>query len=320
MQHPKPTHKVMDELHLFFISFLCLLPIIYLFKLHTQKTGTNLPPSPHSIPIIGHLHLLNGHVHRVLQNLSSKYGPIMSLRFGSRPVLVITSPSAAEECFTKNDIILANRPLLLSGKYLDYNHTTIGAAPYGQLWRDLRRIMTLELFSTARLKSYSGVRENEVRSLIKNLYNECYDQDFTKVQMRSRIQGLSYNIVMKLVADKRFYGTGIEDTDEAGEFRDTIREVFEVSGASNPGDFLPFLRWIDYKGYEKRLLRLQKKTDTFSQNLIQEIRNKRSDLSSERENDKTFIDVMLYLQESEPEYYTDDVIKGNILVRLFVCS
>ncbi|KAI7749282.1 hypothetical protein M8C21_004273 [Ambrosia artemisiifolia] len=302
----------MKETHIFFISFLCLVPLIYFVKLLTHIRGKNLPPSPPSIPIIGHLHLINGHVHRVFQHLSNKYGPVMALRFGSRPVVVITSPSAVEECFTKNDIILANRPLLLSGKYLDYDHSTVGAAPYGQLWRDLRRIMTLELFSTARLKSYSSVREDEVRSLIKNLYLDCFE-DFTKVEMRSRIQGLSFNIVMKMIADKRFFGTGIEDLAEASQFKDVIREVFEVSGASNPGDFIPFLRWMDFQGYEKRLLKLQKKCDRFSQNLIEEIRTKRS---SERGNEKTFIDAMLSLQQSEPEYYTDDLIKGNILTLL----
>ncbi|KAJ0804691.1 putative isoflavone 2'-hydroxylase [Helianthus annuus] len=302
----------MDETHLFFISFFCLLPLIYLVKLLTHQKGKNLPPSPPSIPIIGHLHLINGHAHRVLQHLSSKYGPIMALRFGSRPVVVITSPSAVEECFTKNDIVLANRPLLLSGKYLDYNQSTVGAAPYGQLWRDLRRIMTLELFSTARLKSYTGVREDEVRSLIKNLYRDSF-QNFTKVEMRSRIQGLSFNIVMKMIADKRFYGSGIEDLEEASRFRDVIRDVFEVSGASNPGDFIPFLRWIDFQGFEKRLMKLHKKCDRFSQKLIDDIRTKRCGSSSDEGNDMTFIDAMLSLQESEPAYYTDDIIKGNIL-------
>ncbi|KAI3807158.1 hypothetical protein L1987_23082 [Smallanthus sonchifolius] len=305
----------MDNIHLFFVSFLFLVPLIYLFKLFTHQKGRNLPPSPPSIPIIGHLHLINGHLHRVLQHLSSKYGPIMALRFGSRPVLVITSPSAVEECFTKNDIVLANRPFLLSGKYLDYDHSTIGAAPYGQLWRDLRRIMTLELFSTARLKSYLGVREYEVRSLIKNLYQDSF-QDFAKVEMRSRIQGLSFNILMKMIADKRFFGTGMRDVEEAGRFREVITDVFEASGASNPGDFIPFLRWIDFQGYEKKLLKLQKKTDRFSQNLIEEIRTKRCDSSSEKGKGKTFIDAMLSLQELEPEYYTDDIIKGNILTLL----
>ncbi|KAD6119049.1 hypothetical protein E3N88_10320 [Mikania micrantha] len=239
----------------------------------------------------------------------------MALRFGSRPVLVITSPSAAEECFTKNDIVLANRPLLLSGKYLDYNHSTVGAAPYGDLWRDLRRIMTLELFSTARLKSFMGVRDDEVRSLIKTLYEESF-QDFTKVQMRSRIQGLSFNIIMKMAANKRFYGSGVEDSEEADKFKEVIRDVFEINGATNPGDFIPFLRWIDYGGFEKKLLKLQKKCDSFSQNLIEEIRTKRCDSSREKEKDTTFIDSMLSLQEQEPAYYTDDIIKGNILILL----
>ncbi|KAD6119050.1 hypothetical protein R6Q59_025148 [Mikania micrantha] len=217
----------------------------------------------------------------------------MALRFGSRPVLVITSPSAAEECFTKNDIVLANRPLLLSGKYLDYGHSTVGAAPYGDLWRDLRRILTLELFSTARLKSYMGVREDEVRSLIKNLYQESF-KDFMKVQMRSRIQGLSFNIVMKIVANKRFYGSGVDDIEEVDTFR-----------------------WIDYGGFEKKLLKLQKKCDSFSQNLIEEIRRtKRCHSSRDKEKDSTFIDSMLSLQELEPTYYTDDIIKGNNLTLL----
>ncbi|KAF5817565.1 putative cytochrome P450 [Helianthus annuus] len=311
-KNTQATHtNIMAETHIFFISILLLASFIYLFKFLKHQNGKNLPPSPPSIPIIGHLHLMNGHIHRVLQNLSSKYGPVMALRFGFRPVLIISSPSAAEECFTKNDIVLANRPLLVTGKYLDYDHSTVGVAPYGQLWRDLRRVMTLELFSTARLKSYLGVREDEVRSLIKNLYKDCF-QDFAKVEMRSRIQALSFNVVMKVVADKQFYGTGMEDNEEAAKFKDVMRDVFEIIGTPNPGDFFPFLRWIDFQGFEKRLKKLQDKTDSFSQNLIEEIRAKRSSSSSEKGNDKTFIDALLTLQESQPDYYTDNIIKGNI--------
>lgn len=305
----------MDETHLFFIILTSFVSIIFLFKLLLHKNGKNLPPSPPSIPIIGHLHLMKGNIHRVLQNLSSKYGPIMALRFGSRRVLVISSPSVAEECFTKNDIVLANRPLLLSGKYLDYGRTTVGSAPYSQLWRDLRRIMTLELFSTTRLKSYMSVRQDEVNSLVRDLFQEC-SQDFTRVEMRPRIQGLSFNILMRIIAGKRFYGSDVEDFEEANKFKDVIREVFEVSAASNPNDYFKILQWIDFQGYEKRLSKLQHKSDTFSQNLIDEIKSKRSSSSSNEGKSKTFIDAMLSLQDSEPDYYTDDIIKGNILTLL----
>ncbi|KAJ0604015.1 putative isoflavone 2'-hydroxylase [Helianthus annuus] len=309
---PQSNTQNMDEAHLFLIYVLSLFSLIYLFKLVIHKKAKSLPPSPPSLPIIGHFHLINGPIHRVLQHLASKYGPIMSLRFGSRQVLVITSPSAVEECFTTNDITLANRPLLLSGKYLNYNCTALGSAPYGQLWRDLRRLMTLELFSTTRLKHYMGVRQDEVRSLIKDLSKDSF-KGFSTVEMRSRIQGMSFNIILNIIADKGFYGTKVEDVKEASEFKKVIRDIFEVSGTSNPGDFIPLLRWIDYHGLEKRLLKLQKKSDSFIQSLIEKCKSKRSGSKGKATK---FIDAMLSLQESEPEYYTDDVIKGNILTLL----
>ncbi|XP_024973240.1 cytochrome P450 81E8-like [Cynara cardunculus var. scolymus] len=303
----------MDE-HLFFIYLLSLVSLILIFKLLIPKKGRNAAPTPPSLPVIGHLHLIGQPVHRVLHHLSSKYGPIMALRFGSRPVLVVTSPPAVEECFTRNDLVLANRPLLLSGKYLDYDHTTVGAVPYGRLWRDLRRIVTLELFSTARLKAYMGVRQDEVRSLIKSLSRDAW-QDFTRVEMKSRIQGLSFNIIMRIVADKRFYGIEVDDFEEARTFKAIMREASEVSVASNPGDFIPFLRWIDFQGLEKKLQKLQAKFDSFSQSLIEERRSKHHG-SFDNGKAKTFIDAFLSLQESEPEYYTDNIIKGNILTLL----
>ncbi|KAI7753014.1 hypothetical protein M8C21_028611 [Ambrosia artemisiifolia] len=302
----------MDETHLFFVFVLSLFSLTYLLKLIIHKKTRNLPPSPPSLPIIGHLHLINGPVHRVLQHLASKYGPIMSLWFGSRPVVVITSPSAVHECFTKNDIILANRPLLLSGKYDKYNHPGLGFAPYGHLWRDIRRIMTLEVFSTTRLKHYMGVREHEVRSLVKGLFRDCV-QDFSIVEMRSRIQGLPFNIIMNIIAGKRLYETDLEVLKEASLFKDVIKDILEVSGVSNPADFIPFLRWIDFQGLEKRLLRFQKQSDSFSKNLIEKCKRKRIGRAKERGKGATFIDAMLSLHESEPEYYTNDIVKGIIL-------
>ncbi|KAJ9560142.1 hypothetical protein OSB04_005302 [Centaurea solstitialis] len=306
----------MDEMHLFFISLLSLFSLILLSKLLIPKNTRNVAPSPPSLPVIGHLHLIGEPFHRVLHQLSSKYGPVMSLRFGSRPVLVVTSPSAVEECFTTNDIVLANRPPLLGFQYVGYDQTAMAVAPYGHLWRDLRRIATLELFSTARLKGYMAIRQDEVRSLVKSLSQDAC-RDFTRVEMKSRIEGLSFNVITRMVADKRFYGAEVEDVQEAREFKEIMREVIEYCGASNPGDFIPFLRWIDFQGLdlEKKLQKLRVKFDSFSETLIEEHRSKRRGSSSESEA-KTYIDALLSLQESGPEHYTDNLIKGNILTLL----
>ncbi|KAJ4839297.1 hypothetical protein Tsubulata_021891, partial [Turnera subulata] len=271
--------------------------------------------TPSSIPIIGHLHLMKVPVHRTLQNLSNQYGPIMLLSFGTRKVLVISSPNLVEECFNKNDIVFANRPQILVSKHLNYNSTTIGASNYGHHWRNLRRLAALEIFSTNRLNMFLSIRQEEVRHLLKNLY-EISHKDFSKVEMKSRISELSFNIIMRMTAGKRYFGAGVDDLDEAKRFCDTVREVFEASGASEPSDFVPYLRWIDFKGREKRMIALHKRSDELWQGLIDEHRKSRTDSRTQQGRTKTMIDTALSLQEAEPHTYTDEIIKGLIMTMI----
>lgn len=133
----------------------------------------NLPPSPPGwLPVIGHLRLLKPPIHRTLRSLSESLDTgVMSLRLGSRLVYVVSSHKiAAEECFGKNDIILANRPQTTIGKHVGYDNTVMIAAPYGDHWRNLRRLCTIEIFSTHRLNCFLSVRTDEVRRLISRLF------------------------------------------------------------------------------------------------------------------------------------------------------
>ncbi|XP_056159939.1 cytochrome P450 81Q32-like [Syzygium oleosum] len=281
----------------------------------------NLPPSPPTIPIIGHLHLLKFPLHRTLHALSQIYGPILSLRFGSRRVVVISSAEAAEECFTANDIVLANRPDLLMNKHLAYNSTTVLASPYGNHWRNLRRICTLEIFSPTRLNSFLPIRRDEIKRLLLKLHktssgDQAPDEGFTKVELKSMISELTFNIILRMVAGKRYYGDDVSNIKEAASFQEILKEILRYSGASNPGDFLGVLSWV-YRGFEKRVLRLSKRTDEFLQNLIEEHRESyKNGVCGGSESKNTMVDHLLSLQESQPEDYTDQIIKGLILVMI----
>ncbi|KAJ0980230.1 hypothetical protein J5N97_008485 [Dioscorea zingiberensis] len=109
-----------------------------------------------AIPILGHVHLLKNPVHQSLAGIAAKHGHVLRLRFGSRPVLVVSSPSAAEECFTKNDIIFANRPRILSAKHFGYDSTAFVYAPFSSPWRAHRRFTTLHALSPSRLTNLSS--------------------------------------------------------------------------------------------------------------------------------------------------------------------
>ena len=288
------------------LLLLLFLAVAFKFLLQTRTKHKNLPPSPPSLPILGHLHLIKKPLHRTFHHFSQKYGNIFSLQFGTQLVVIVSSPSAVEECFTKNDVVLANRPRLLTSKHFGYNYTTLTAASYGDHWRNLRRISALEIFSTNRLNMFLGIRRDEVKHLLCKLSrNSC--QGFAKVELKSMFLELTFNIIMRMVAGKRYYGEDVKDEEEARQFKGIMKEMVEAGGASNVQELVPLLRWIDHGRLEKRLKKLANKTDAFLQGLIDEKRSK-------EEKGNTMIDHLLSLQNSQPEYYTDQIIKGLILV------
>ncbi|KAJ1410220.1 Cytochrome P450 [Sesbania bispinosa] len=283
------------------------------FFIQTNK-HRNLPPSPPALPFIGHLHLLKQPLHRTLHNLTHNYGHIFLLRFGTRNVVVVSSPSAVEQCFTKNDITFANRPHTLAGKHLNYDHKTVGFASYGHHWRNLRRLMTVELLSTKRLDMFARIREEEIQLLVKQLFEESKGH-VSRVDVRSRLMEVSFNIMLRMISGKRYYGKDVV-AKEGKEFQLLMKEFVELVGNGNLNDFLPILRWVDFQGLEKRMVNVMKKADRFFDNLLDEHRRNRRGNYQHQERKMTLIDAMLDLQENEPEFYTNETIKGVILVML----
>ncbi|GAA0157547.1 oxygenase [Lithospermum erythrorhizon] len=303
----------MEISYLYFL----LIPSLYIITTHFIKKIRNLPPSPIlTLPILGHLYLLKKPLHRSLAKISQKIGPIILLQFGSRPVLVVSSPSVAEECLHKNDVVFANRPHLLAGKYIGYNYTSLAWASYGDHWRNLRKISSLEILSTHRLQMLHSIRVDEVKFMLKRVFKISQDQEI--VDMKTMFFELMLNVMMRMIAGKKYFGEKDGDVEQANRFREIVIETFQLAGATNIGDFLPML---GSKGLEDRLVKLKEKRDAFIQELVDECRSKikNGDGGDDLEfsgKKKCLIEVLLGLREKEPEYYTDELIKSLMLVLL----
>ncbi|EXB53789.1 Isoflavone 2'-hydroxylase [Morus notabilis] len=261
--------------------------------------------------------------------MADSYGDVFLLRFGTRNAVVVSSLSAAEECFTKNDVVFANRSQSLAGKHLNYNHKTIGFSNYNDHWRSLRRLTSLELLSATRLSTFTGIRHEEIKLTVKQLLEEHNSSNYelshnytkwTRVKLRPKIVDLVFNIMMKMIAGKRYYGNEVV-AEEAKQFQSIIREASELLGSANINDFLPFLQWIDFQGVEKRMIKCMKKMDSFFQSLVDEhkkiITARAETGANDDERNVTFIELILSLQKPNPEAYDDETIKGLILAMLF---
>ncbi|KAJ7294225.1 hypothetical protein O6H91_Y272200 [Diphasiastrum complanatum] len=83
---------------LFMLSKLILL-------LYQPQNKLNLPPSPPAWPLIGHLHLLGTLVHQSLAQIACNYGPLVFLRLGTVPTVVVSNEALAREFLKTYDQI-----------------------------------------------------------------------------------------------------------------------------------------------------------------------------------------------------------------------
>ncbi|OIT05744.1 costunolide synthase, partial [Nicotiana attenuata] len=136
--------------------------ILIFLQLWSLKKKTKLPPGPTKLPFIGNLNqLMTPTPHKKLRDLALKYGPLMFLKLGMVPTIVVSSADAAEKILKTNDLAFAGRPKLVGPKILGYNYTDIALAPYGTYWRQLRKICILELLSSKRVNSFASARREE---------------------------------------------------------------------------------------------------------------------------------------------------------------
>ncbi|GLJ48363.1 hypothetical protein SUGI_1021010 [Cryptomeria japonica] len=251
-----------------------------------KNNGRLSLPGPFALPIIGNLHQLGALPHRSLQRLAEKHGPIMMVKFGSVPVVVASSSEAAKQFLKTHDLNFANRPSIGAAKYLFYNHKDIVFAPYGDYWRNMRKICIVELLSAKRIESFKGVMEEEALAMVRSIWEKSeegrvgvdvsesvarYTSDFTWRMLTGRIN-----------ADRHSGGTAFEKM---------IKEAAELAGLVNIGDLIPCLEWLDLQGLRRRMKNIHHRLDADFGKIIDE--------HAERKGRRTAEDLVDVLADME---------------------
>ncbi|KAM3304791.1 cytochrome CYP82D47 [Capsicum chacoense] len=290
------------------------------FSAKDQSRTRNVPEAGGAWPIIGHLHLLSGSEtdqlpHKILSRMADKYGPIFGLKFGVHKVIVVSDPKLAKECFTTNDLALANRPKSLVSEIIGYNNAMFGLAPYGPYWREVRKIATIELFSTQRIEMLKHIREFEIKSAVKEIYNNWLKNKSSnlngavKIEMKEWFGDLVMNTMGKIL-----FGEGCR----SNKAHKAIRRFFELMGAFVVADFIPYLRWLDIGGHEKAMKEVAKEIDCAVEEWLAKHKRKRDSDGVKAGGEEDFMDVMLSICENRdlPGVDADTAIKATCMALL----
>nr|GMC66060.1 molybdenum cofactor sulfurase [Ipomoea batatas] len=282
-----------------FASSLCAL----IFLLHyfqsrrrvAETKGRSLPQPDGALPVIGHLLCFSGGklMHKVLGAMADKHGPgAMAIKLGSHQALVISSWEMARECFTTHDKAFSDRPRIAASELLGYDYAFFGLGPYGEYWRQMRKIVTLHLLSNRQVEMLKPIRASELETSIRELYELWVSSGNPKrgvmVDLQPWFVSLIRNMSVRMIGGKRFAGDGVDCSKVIGEF-------FNLFGVFVLSDYFPFLEWLDFQGHKKSMKRIAKELDNLVGGWLEEHKKRR--MSEEGRGAQDFMDVMLEIME-----------------------
>lgn len=237
----------------------------------------------------------------------------MLLRLGYSSTLVVSSAEMAREMVKTHDIVFSNRPKTTAANIFLYGCKDIGFAPYGEYWRQARKISVLQLLSMKRVQSFQYVREEEVDILINEIRVSCFDGRF--VDLTKMLLAVSNNIVSRCVL-----GSKVEDKNGGGKFGELSRRVMLLFSAFCFGDLFPYLGWMDVvTGHIGRLNATSKAADALLDQVVEEHKISKSDDDVDQSDRTDFVHILLQLQKHgmfEMEV-TQDNIKAILMVFLY---
>ncbi|KAF7106446.1 hypothetical protein CFC21_107175 [Triticum aestivum] len=289
---------------------LALVTVLSLLLL-TRRKGLKLklPPGPATVPLLGNLHQLGPLPHRALRDLARVHGPVMQLQLGKAPTVVLSSAQAAWEALKTHDLDCCTRPVSAGTRRLTYDLKNVAFAPYGAYWREVRKLLTVELLSAQRVKAAWYARHEQVEKLISTLNRA----EGKPVALDEHILSLSDGII-GTVAFGNIYGG--DKFSQNNNFQDALDDVMEMlsSSGSSAEDLFPIAvgRLVDrLTGFIARRERIFLQLDAFFEMVIEQHLDPNRVLP---ENGGDLIDVLIDLWKKPRGafIFTKDHVKAII--------
>ncbi|MED6195677.1 hypothetical protein PIB30_040273 [Stylosanthes scabra] len=270
-----------------FILFILSTALLFQKQSQQKQKQPPPPPGPPGLPVVGHLHMLGELPHRSLETLSEKYGPIMSLRLGQVPTIVISSPEVAELCLKKHDTDFASRPRLEASEYFSYGYKGMIFSEYSPYWRNMRKVCTLQLLSASKVESFAPLRKSELEKAVKTVEKAAEGGEVVNLSevVHSVMEDVVYKMVLGCNKDDKF------------DLKGLIHEMLILGGKFNVTDFVPWLGPLDLQGLRRNFKKLSKKLDQVLEKIIKDHEHASSNAHNNNNNqkqiNKDFVDILL---------------------------
>ncbi|KAH7692019.1 Premnaspirodiene oxygenase protein [Dioscorea alata] len=289
------------------IIFIIFIIFIISYKLiFSGGNKPNLPPSPPALPIIGNLLQLTSLPHRSFHALSQTYGPLMLVRIGQVPILIVSSPDTALEVLKTHDLAFANRPFSKPFFKLTNGGSNISFAQYGDYWRQTKKLAVVHLLNQKRVQSFQTIRQHQASLMIQKIAGSKEEE---VVNVSEIVHEYSNEVVSRAAAGK---------LGNAKKIKEMAEEAAVLFGGFQVYDMFPAMGWLSVAmGLEGKLEKVTRKVDAFFSEIVEEhVERRRHGGAGEEKEEEDFVDLLLALKEEGGDgdfAITDADIKAIIM-------
>ncbi|XP_075125363.1 cytochrome P450 2C29-like [Leptodactylus fuscus] len=179
-------------------SVVIILFLASIFNIY--KRGTNFPPGPMPLPIIGNMHMINtSKPQSSFMKMSQKYGPVFSVYLGTERLVILCGYDVVKDALINNAEEFSGRPLTQLGSKLWDDHGVLFSN--GDSWKAMRRftLSTLRDFGMGK-KSIEDKIMEECECLIE-IFRSHGGKPFNN---QTVINAAVANIIVSILLDHRY--------------------------------------------------------------------------------------------------------------------
>ncbi|NWV82410.1 CP1A5 protein, partial [Dasyornis broadbenti] len=234
-------------------AVLCLaLALLQWLQRQPVPKGLRRPPGPRGFPVVGNVLELRKDTHLALTRLSRRYGDVMEVRIGTRPVLVLSGLETIRQALVKQGEDFMGRPDLYSFRFVADGQSMAFSPDSGEVWKARKKLAqsALKSFSVAPSPTSSStcLLEEHVSKEAEYLVSKFLQL----MEEEKRFEPYRYlvvsvaNVICAMCFGKRYE----HEDQELLRLVNSAQQFDDVTGAGNPADFIPLLRYLPSRSME----------------------------------------------------------------------
>ncbi|KAG1328121.1 Cytochrome P450 71A1 [Cocos nucifera] len=186
-----------------------------------------------------------------------------------------------------HDLVFASRPSLKASRIGFYRDKGLAFTPYGDYWRLVRKLCTLNVLSAQKVHSFRLMREEEVAFMMEKISEAS--APLIPVDLSKILNTFTNDMISRAVAGKFFRGGG-----RSNLFCELIAEMPAIAEQVHFEDYFPSLAWLDALfGLNTKARRLFERWD----DVLSEVIEDHGDRTKDGKREHNLADLLISLGE-----------------------